>query len=135
MIRRAGQTFLWSRGEELITERYPEVATVGPDLPDGTVIDGELLPWLDGRVQPFAQLQRRIGRKTLSKKILTDVPVVMMAYDLLEDRGQDLRRTPLEERRTRLAEIVAGTGWAGRLMLSARARRRCWASPCRCGRR
>ena len=67
LIRRGGQTFLWSRGEELVTERYPELAAVGDALPDGTVIDGEILPWMDGRVLPFAQLQRRIGRKTVTQ--------------------------------------------------------------------
>src|SRR5207253_10914768 len=70
LIRRSGQTFLWSRGEELVTERYPELADVAARLPDGTVLDGELLPWKDGSVQAFSQLQRRIGRKTLGKKML-----------------------------------------------------------------
>ena len=74
LVRRGGQTFLWSRGEELVTERYPELAAVGDALPDGTVIDGELLPWMDGRVLPFAQLQRRIGRKTVTKSILARSP-------------------------------------------------------------
>src|SRR5207253_5512603 len=70
LIRRSGQTFLRSRGEELVTERYPELADVAARLPDGTVLDGELLPWKDGSVQAFSQLQRRIGRKTLGKKML-----------------------------------------------------------------
>ena len=83
LIRRRGQTFLWSRGEELVTERYPELAAVGDALPDGTVIDGEILPWKD-RALPFAQLQRRIGRKAVTRAILTQVPVIVMAYDLLE---------------------------------------------------
>ena len=126
-IRRAGRTFLWTRGEELVTERYPEIAEVGPYLPDGTVIDGELLPWLQGEVLPFAQLQRRIGRKSLGKKLLAEVPVVLMAYDLMEDGGVDVRDRALEWRRARLAEIVAAAGWDARLLLSPLVTGRTWA--------
>jgi DNA ligase-1 len=114
LIRRAGQTFLWSRGEELVTERYPELRDLGPLLPDGTVIDGEILPWKDEQVMPFAQLQRRIGRKTLGKKLLAEVPVVLLAYDLLELGGADVRSQPLEWRRARLEELVMSvSGRAG----------------------
>ena len=118
LMRRQGQTFLWSRGEELVTERYPELAAVAPYLPDGTVIDGELLPWQGGRVMPFAQLQRRIGRKTVGKAILAEVPVVLMAYDLLEHEGKEFREMPLEVRRERLEAIIRGAGWDGRIMAS-----------------
>jgi DNA ligase-1 len=118
LIRRAGRTFLWSRGEELVTDRYPELAEVGNDLPNGTVIDGEILPWKDSAVLPFAQLQRRIGRKSIGKKLLAEVPVILMAYDLLEDGGDDARGRPLELRRARLAELVNDVGWDGRLLLS-----------------
>ena len=128
LIRRGGQTFLWSRGEELVTDRYPEIAEVGPYLPDGTAIDGEILPWAVGTALPFAQLQRRIGRKTLGKKILAEVPVILMAYDLVEDRGVDVRPQPLEWRRNRLAEIVAGSGWDGRLVLSPLVDEPTWAA-------
>ncbi len=107
LIRRGGQTFLWSRGEELVTERYPELAAVGDGLPDGTAIDGEILPWNEGRVLPFAQLQRRIGRKAVTKAILAQVPVVIVAYDLLEHAGADVRTLPLDARRAALAERVA----------------------------
>ena len=110
LIRRGGQTFLWSRGEELVTERYPELAAVGDALPDGTVIDGEILPCTEGRVLPFAQLQRRIGRKAVTKAILAQVPVVIIAYDLLELGGEDIRDRPLAERRAALAERVAALG-------------------------
>jgi DNA ligase-1 len=106
LIRRAGQVFLWSRGEELVTQRYPELAEVGARLPEGTVVDGEILPWKAGAVGPFGDLQRRIGRKTLTKKMLEDVPVVLMAYDLLEQGGADVRNLPLHERRARLEAIV-----------------------------
>jgi DNA ligase-1 len=107
LIRRGGQSFLWSRGEELVTERYPELAAVGDALPDGTAIDGEILPWKEGRVLPFAQLQRRIGRKAVTKAILAQVPVVIIAYDLLELGGEDIRHRPLSERRAALAGRIA----------------------------
>ncbi|HEY2154692.1 MAG TPA: ATP-dependent DNA ligase [Isosphaeraceae bacterium] len=118
LIRREGQTFLWSRGEELVTDRYPELAEVGRYLPDGTTIDGEILAWKDGRVLPFAMLQKRIGRKTLSNAILSEVPVALIAYDLLEYQGEDIRGRPLEERRSRLEEVVRASGWDGRLIPS-----------------
>ena len=107
LIHRNGQTFLWSRGEELVTDRYPELAEAGSGLPDGTVVDGELLPWKDGQVLPFAQLQRRIGRKTVSKKLLNEIPVILLAYDLLEWQGDDVRQRPLHWRRQQLEHLVA----------------------------
>jgi DNA ligase-1 len=118
LMRRQGQTFLWSRGEELITERYPELAAIAPYFPDGTVIDGEILPWKGGKVLPFAQLQRRIGRKTVGKAMLAEVPVILMGYDLLEHNGIDFRERPLEERRETLEAIIRGAGWGGRIMTS-----------------
>jgi DNA ligase-1 len=118
LIRRAGRTFLWSRGEELLAGRFPEVEDTGSLMPDGTVIDGELLPWVDGSPLPFAQLQRRIGRKNLGRKILDDVPVVLVAYDLLEDAGADIRALPLHHRRERLAALLQSLP-ADRLILSA----------------
>ncbi len=107
LIKRGGQVFIWSRGEELVTDRYPEVTAAAAALPDGAALDGELLPWREGRVQPFADLQRRIGRKELGKKILADVPVVLLAYDLLEWGGEDWRPRPLTERRAQLERVVA----------------------------
>ena len=106
LIRRQGQTFLWSRGEELITERFPEIAAAGARLPDGTVMDGEVLAWRDGVPLGFAQMQRRIGRKELTKRILADVPAVLLAFDLLEWNGEDARERPLEWRRARLEEAA-----------------------------
>ena len=117
MIRRRGATFLWSRGEELITERFPELAHAAALLPDGTVLDGEIMPWRDGPL-PFAQLQRRIGRKVLGPKILSEVPVVLLAYDLLEADGADAREQPFARRRARLEEMVRATPSAGRILLS-----------------
>ncbi len=107
LIRRAWRTFLWSRGEELVTDRFPELAAAGALLPEGTVVDGEILPWKDGAPLPFTQMQRRIGRKELGAKILAEVPVVLVAFDLLELGGEDVRERPLEWRRAELERIVA----------------------------
>jgi len=109
LVRRGGTTCVWSRGEELVTERFPELAAAGALVPDGTVIDGEIVVMKDGNVAPFAALQTRIGRKLLSARILASAPVVLLAYDLLEDHGQDLRNLPQHERRARLARVVAAT--------------------------
>ncbi len=106
LIRRAGQTFLWSRGEELITERFPEIAAAGALLPDGAAIDGEVLAWKGGAPLGFAQMQRRIGRKTLGKRILAEVPAVLLAFDLLELNGEDVRERPLEWRRAQLEAVA-----------------------------
>ena len=86
LVRRGGTTCLWSRGEELITDRFPEIASAGDAVPDGTVIDGEIVVMRDGRVAPFAALQTRIGRKLLSAKILAAAPATLLAYDLLEQK-------------------------------------------------
>lgn len=114
LVKRAGRVWLWSRGEDLITDRFPEVAALGEGLPDGFVIDGEILAWEAGAPAPlpFARLQPRITRKTLTKKILADSPATLLAYDLLEAHGKDLRMTPLAERRAQLdmlATSVDGT--------------------------
>ena len=110
LIRREGVTYIWSRGGELVTERFPELAAAADFLPDGTVLDGEIMPWKYEAALPFAQLQRRIGRKTLGPKILADVPVVLIAYDLLELNGRDVRTEPLSVRRSELARIIE-TAW------------------------
>ena len=117
LVRRAGRTFLWSRGEELLAGRFPEVEEMGELLPDGTVMDGELLPWVDGAPLPFAQLQRRIGRKNVGRKVLDEVPVVLVAYDLLEEGGTDIRSLPLGDRRHRLAALLQSMP-GGRMILS-----------------
>lgn len=107
VIRRGGHTYIWSRGEELVTDRFPEIAAAAGMLPEGTVLDGEIMPWKEGAPLPFAQLQRRIGRRTLGAKILADVPVVLIAYDLLERGGIDRRGEPLEWRRRELEVVLA----------------------------
>jgi len=106
LIRRGGESFLWSRGEDLVSERFPEITNASFDLPDGTVLDGEILPWKDDGVMAFAQLQRRIGRKTIGKKLLEEVPVVLLCYDLLELGGEDIRQKELQFRRAKLIEIL-----------------------------
>lgn len=133
LVKREGRLWIWSRGEELVTDRFPELHSLGASLPEGTVIDGEIVVWkhpaadttqspehftLDAHapiagsddgpaVQPFALLQQRIARKTLSKKLLEEVPVVLLAYDLLEWAGKDLRNTPQYQRRDILEQLVA----------------------------
>ena len=107
LVRRRGETYLWSRGEELVTDRFPEIAVAATRLPDGTVVDGEIMPWRDGKPLPFGQLQRRIGRKSLGGRILADVPVVLVAYDLLELGGVDVRNQPLAWRRQHLEELLS----------------------------
>ena len=110
IVKRAGQVWLWSRGEELVTERFPEIVALAQPLPDGAVLDGEILVWAAaGRPASFALLQQRIGRKTLGKKILADAPVTFMAYDLLELGGLDLRSQPQHLRREQLERLLAGT--------------------------
>ncbi len=109
MIRRNGQLFIWSRGEELITEKFPELTALLHALPDGTAIDGEILAYdqQQDRPLPFQALQTRIGRKTITKKQLQEAPVIFHSYDLLEWQGQDIRGWPLQERRRLLESLVA----------------------------
>lgn len=108
LIFREGQTFIWSRGEELMQGRFPEVEQALKELPDGTVLDGELLAWKGTGPLPFSELQKRIGRKAPGKKVLQEIPVVFMAYDILEHHGQDIRDIPLTERRQRLEQLTGG---------------------------
>jgi DNA ligase-1 len=111
VVKRDGQVWIWSRGEELVTERFPEVALEASTWPDGTVVDGELLAWRHGEAEPapFALLQKRIGRTKLSKAILAEAPVRLLAYDLLESEGVDRRAEPLQVRRARLERLGIAT--------------------------
>lgn len=118
IIKRSGELFVWSRGEELMTEKFPEYHSLQQHLPDGIAIDGEIIPFKpsslpgggrEGAPLPFALLQTRIGRKNVTKKQLQEAPIAFFAYDLLEYNGEDWRGKPLEERRAKLEEIVTAT--------------------------
>jgi len=129
LVRRDGRTYLWSRGEELVTDRFPEIAEAARLLPNGTVLDGEILPWKDGKPLAFAQMQRRIGRTRLGPRILADVPAVLVAYDVLESEGRDVRTLPLSARRALLEEILGATSEAPQLELEQAPSSRLIASP------
>jgi DNA ligase-1 len=116
LIRRAGRLSIWSRGEELVTERFPEIAGAAEQRELDAVLDGEILVWGDAGVRPFGELQTRIGRKRPGRKLLAERPVAFLAYDLLEHEGRDLRPLPLAERRRRLETLLAARD--GTLMLS-----------------
>ncbi len=135
IVKRAGKVWVWSRGEELMSDRFPELQALAQRWPDGTVVDGEILVWHEedsagalpgserpGRPAPFALLQQRIGRKTLNAKVLADAPVSFMAYDLLEAGALDLRAQTQTERRDRLEALaeVLNAGAGPRLWLSPR---------------
>lgn len=107
LIHRSSQCVIWSRGEEIITAAFPEIAEVACRLPEGTVLDGELLAWENDAPLPFDKLQRRLNRKEASAKLQSAVPVIFMAYDLLERDGADWRENPLQERREELSKVVS----------------------------
>lgn len=120
IVKRAGRVWVWSRGEELMTERFPELVQLAASWPDGTVVDGEIVAWDPqgeplpgagnaGRPAPFAVLQQRIGRKTLGPKVLASAPVGFIAYDLLERAGVDLRAQPQHARRAALQAMAGQT--------------------------
>lgn len=127
LIRRAGQTFLWSRGEELLNGRFPEIEAAAAALPDGSVLDGEILAHDGASVLPFAVLQRRIGRRSVGRKLLAEAPVAFLAYDLLESAHADWRGRSLAERRRQLEVLIAQAG-SERLGLSPRVEADDWAA-------
>ena len=106
LIHRQDQVLVWSRGDEMINDTFPEIAELGKVLPAGTVLDGEILAWENETPQPFARLQRRLGRKVVSAKTRSQFPVVFLTFDLLEWQGQDWRDRPLTERHQQLEKIV-----------------------------
>jgi DNA ligase-1 len=117
LLRRGDDVYLWSRGEELVTDRFPEITGAAASLPAGVVLDGEAMAWKDGAPLPFSIMQRRIGRRVLGPKILAEAPVVYVAFDLLEQNGADLRARPLDDRRAALTRLIDGAADA-RLVLS-----------------
>ena len=106
IVKRAGHTHLWSRGEELITLRFPEIVDAAQSLAGGTVLDGEILAFRGDQPLPFLALQQRIGRERNVSRTAREVPVVFMAYDILEHDGADVRHEPLATRRDRLQAVV-----------------------------
>jgi DNA ligase-1 len=106
LIIREGNCFIWSRGEELITDKFPEIAALLPYFPHDCVLDGEMVIQKNGRIMPFQELQTRIGRKNISKKMLLDCPAAFIAYDIFEHKGIDLRKQALDNRRIILQELV-----------------------------
>ncbi|WP_415399860.1 ATP-dependent DNA ligase [Synechococcus sp. W4D4] len=125
LIHRSGGCSLWSRGEDLINEAFPELISLAESLPQGTVLDGEVLIWQENAETPetFATLQRRLGRKAPSRALQKQCPAAFMAYDLLEVEGSDRRQIPLQERRRQLEVLVkdwseADSEGASRLRLS-----------------
>lgn len=127
LIRRGGETFIWSRGEELMSDRFPELLESANALPDGVVLDGEILAWKNG-VLPFAVMQKRIGRKKLGKRILNEAPVAMIVFDLLEQQGKDIRAQPLRTRRSLLTQLLNGLPEGSSLRVSPPVRSDSWDS-------
>ena len=130
LIIRNDQLFVWSRGEELVSDKYPEFQKFMGIIPNGTVLDGELLPYPNGTIGTFNDLQTRIGRKTVSKSLLEKTPVIIKAYDLLEWNGTDIRDKPFVERRRLLenlySSVVDGSGSDLPLLLSERMQFNSW---------
>jgi DNA ligase-1 len=110
IIVRNDELYVWSRGEELMTDKFPEFEPLRNLLKNGTVLDGEIIPWRDGKPLPFALMQTRIGRKSLTKKALQEAPLVMVCYDLLEWNGQDIRDHSLAYRRAILEQLLLELG-------------------------
>ena len=118
IILREGELYIWTRGEDLATEKFPELQALQTWLPDGTVMDGEIVSYFDGKPLPFHVLQTRIGRKNLTKKILQEAPVAFLAYDVLEENGIDIRELPQRERRNKLEKIFENIPASQRFAIS-----------------
>ncbi len=107
LVRREGQTFLWTSEDELVTELFPEISTAADSLPDGVAMDGEIVAWTDGAMLEPAELRKRLGRKTASARLKREVPAVLFAFDLLEEDGADIRTFPLSQRLARLSHLLS----------------------------
>lgn len=108
LIKRAGEVYLWSRGEELLNDSFPDLVEAAQELPDGTVLDGELVIIDDSGLRSFGDLQQRLGRKKPGKKLLQQLPAGLLCYDLLEWENQDIREQSLRTRRALLEHCCAG---------------------------
>ena len=118
IIVRNDQVFVWSRGEELVTDKFPEYLPLADLLPNGTVLDGEIIAFKEGQPLPFNVLQTRIGRKKVAKKHLIEAPCVCIVYDLLEFEGKDIREESMEKRRAKLEKLLEDNDTQGILVLS-----------------
>jgi len=125
LVKRQGQAFLWSRGDEPIAHQFPEICEEARKLPD-CVLDGEVLAWKDGRVQPFAALQKRLGRKEPGRKVLAENPVAFLVYDLLEFEGEDWRERALVERRQKMKDVIESIPGGSRFETSSLVRAPSW---------
>ena len=126
LIKRGGEWFLWSRGEELINEGFPDFEAIADNLPDGSVLDGEILPWSEGGPLGFQVLQSRLGRKKVGSALIKKTPVAFMVYDLLEHEGNDLREQPLAERMRLLDDLFASIPPSPVLLQSRRLSAKAW---------
>lgn len=106
-IKRENEVYLWSRGEDVITHQFPELIQMFMDMPNGTVLDGEILPLQHGEIADFSCLQKRLGRKNVSAKMVEENPTIFRAYDMLEWNGKDVRQQPLWKRK----ELLSNCGW------------------------
>jgi DNA ligase-1 len=109
ILRRSDQVFIWSRGEDLITEQFPEIANYFLNFENGLVFDGEIVCWSGDRPLSFNHLQKRLGRKRVTQKIIDENPTHFIAYDLLEYNGEDIRSLPLRDRRQHLKTLLQQT--------------------------
>ena len=125
LVRRAGASALWSRGDEPIAGQFPELMADAARLPH-CVIDGEVLAWKDGNVMPFTSLQKRLNRKNPGRKVMEEAPVIFLAFDLLEWEGEDWRARPLAERRRRLEEALLSIPGGTRFHVSSLVRAPSW---------
>lgn len=106
IIKRNEETFIWSRGEELVTDQFPELVEAVKNIPGNFVIDGEILAYKNSEILNFTELQKRLNRKNLTKKMLEDTPVVFFCYDILEKNSEDLRLQPMYMRRQKLEQLL-----------------------------
>ena len=126
IIKREKKLFVWSRGEENLTERFPELEELINFIPDGSVLDGELVAWNGDQPLNFNSLQKRIGRKKVSKSLIESVPVILIAYDLLEFKGKDIRSQKFNLRRAKLEKLINNTPKNLPIKLSEKIEHKTW---------
>jgi DNA ligase-1 len=127
IVKRGGVIAVWSRGDELISDSFPELLDAAKALPDGSVLDGEIVAWAESRPASFLDLQRRINRKKVTPKLIDQIPVRFLVYDLLESGCNDLRSLPLGERRSLLEKRYAILlDPCARIVIPDRLQARCW---------